>query len=206
MKRTSLLPLAFLPLLCAPLLAQAPAAPPTPTQGSGQPNPAPPPDPRGGRMDRDRGREGDRGPERGQDRGGLMGIVPPGTWWKNPEVIARLSLTAEQQAKMDEIFRQNRLQLVDVKASLEKEQINLEPLLNANPVDTNKAMAEIAKIADLRANLEKADARMLLGLRSVLTAEQWTKLHARPEGQQRGPGGQRGPGAPPPAGDAPSQL
>ena len=30
----------------------------------------------------------------GPDRGG-MGIVPPGTWWKNPAIIADLSLTAD---------------------------------------------------------------------------------------------------------------
>ena len=110
--------------------------------------------------------------------GGNMGIVPPGTWWKNPDTVAKLALTADQQRKMDDIFRQNRLQLIDVKASLEKEQINLEPLLNANPVDSGKALAEISRIADLRADLEKANARMLLGLRSLLSADQWTKLQA----------------------------
>jgi Spy/CpxP family protein refolding chaperone len=137
-----------------------------------------------------------------------MGIVPPGTWWRNPNTIASLSLTADQQKKMDEIFRQNRLQLIDIKASLEKEQINLEPLLNANPVDSTKALAEIGKIAELRADLEKADAKMLLGLRALLTADQWTKLqadqhshHERPMDDHRpksggpgGPGQQGGPG------------
>lgn len=118
--------------------------------------------------------------------GRSLGIVPPGTWWKNTDTIAKLSLTADQQKKMDDIFRQNRLQLIDVKASLEKEQINLEPLLNANPVDSIKAMAEIARIADLRAELEKANAKMLLGLRAVLTSEQWTKLQAD-QHMHRGP-------------------
>ncbi len=127
-----------------------------------------------------------------------MGIVPPGTWWKNPETISRLALTADQQKRMDDIFRQSRIQLIDVKASLEKEQLNLDPLLNANPVDSARALAEISRIADLRADLEKANAKMLLNLRSVLTADQWTKLqedrHTRRGGPmelhfQGGPGG-----------------
>ena len=109
---------------------------------------------------------------------GTMGIVPPGTWWRNPETIKALNLSPDQQKKMDDTFRQNRIALIDVKANLEKEQLNLEPLVNANPPDTNKALAQISKIADLRADLEKANARMLLGLRAQLTADQWTKLQS----------------------------
>ena len=91
-------------------------------------------------------------------------------------------------------------------------------MINANPPDQARSLAEISKIADLRADLEKADAKMLLSLRGVLTADQWTKLqadqrarHERPmdgRGQKRGPDGQRGPGgqnAPPPPGGPQSQ-
>lgn len=109
---------------------------------------------------------------------GSMGILPLGTWWKNPNTVALLALTPDQQKRMDDIFRQSRIQLIDVKASLEKEQLNLEPVLNTNPLDSDKALAEISKIADLRADLEKANARMLLRLRSVLSADQWTKLQS----------------------------
>jgi Spy/CpxP family protein refolding chaperone len=66
----------------------------------------------------------------------------------------------------------------------------LEPLLSANPPDTTKAMAQIDKVAEARAELEKANAKMLLGIRGVLTPDQWTKLH-----QGRGAGGFGGPGA-----------
>ncbi len=107
-----------------------------------------------------------------------MGIVPPGTWWRNPETIKALNLSADQQKKMDDTFRQNRIALIDFKANLEKEQLNLEPIVNANPPDTNKALAQISRIADLRADLEKANAKMLLGLRSQLTTDQWTRLQS----------------------------
>ena len=164
----------FFALLATPLaFAQQPTPPTPPAPGGGAPVAPMPP----GRPMMER--RGDRtimirnGPEEGG-----MQIVPPGMWWKNPDTVAKLSVTAEQQKKMDDIFRQNRLQLVDVKATLEKEQINLEPLLNANPVDSAKALTEISRIADLRAELEKANAKMLLALRSVLSAEQWTRLQA----------------------------
>jgi Spy/CpxP family protein refolding chaperone len=114
--------------------------------------------------------------------GGGMGmhpgsrIVPPGEWWKNPDVIQKLSLTEDQQKKMDAIFQQSRLTLIDLKANLEKQEVFLEPMLNANPPDATKALAQISKVADARAELEKTNAKMLLGIRGVLTTDQWTKL------------------------------
>jgi Spy/CpxP family protein refolding chaperone len=118
-------------------------------------------------------------------------------WWKNPMVVQRLSLTAEQTKKMDDIFQQSRLQLIDLRADVQKQEVMLEPLLSASALDSAKAMAQIDKVADARANLEKADAKMLLGIRGVLTPDQWTKLRTRDSGgAQPGPGGPAGAGAP----------
>ena len=144
-------------------------------------------------------------PQDGDGRMGHMHILPPGTWWREPAVIQMLNLTQDQQKKLDETFLQSRIQLVQMHASLEEEQLKLEPLLNANPPDQNRTMAEISRIADLRAELEKADAKMLLSMRAVLTTDQWTKLQderrQRHQGMRQqhgpyGPGMQGGPGSP----------
>jgi Spy/CpxP family protein refolding chaperone len=165
------------------------------------------------------------GPRFGPHAGPSFG--PPGMWWKNPDIIQKLSLSTDQQKKMDDIFQQSRLQLIDLKANVEKQEAILEPMLSANPPDTNKVLSQIDHVASARAELEKASARMLLGIRGVLTADQWTKLQAeRPnfrrkfEGREGrgdhdgpgGPGGPRsngfkgpgGPGAPISMGGAPS--
>jgi len=132
---------------------------------------------------------------------GDMGSGGFGMWWKNPEVATRIGLTADQQKKMEDIFIQSRVQLIDLHASLEKEQLLLDPLMNANPIDQPKAAAQIDKIADTRASLEKTNAKMLLSIRGVLTPEQWTKLRERhadwhhgdhgPADAHHGPGGPR---------------
>ena len=129
---------------------------------------------------------------------------PPGMWWKNPDLVQKLALTADQQKRMDDIFQQSRLQLIDLKASLEKQEVTLEPMLDANPPDTNKILAQIDKTAQARAELEKGNARMLLGIRNVLTPDQWTKLQAAERDNRRtmmrkgsgGPGEPGGPGGP----------
>jgi Spy/CpxP family protein refolding chaperone len=139
---------------------------------------------------------------------------PGGRWWTNPELAQRIGINSDQQKKMDEIFQANRLRLVDLTASLRKEEFVLEPLLQSETPDEPKILAQIDKVAQGRAELEKANARFLLGIRRVLTPDQWKKLQAeRPTGMAggpapggpdgvpggpAGPGGRRGgPGGPP---------
>lgn len=129
---------------------------------------------------------------------------PPGKWWDDPEMVKKLSLTAEQQKKMDDTFQQSRLRLIDLEAALEKEEMILDNLMRGPQLDDAKILPSVDRIAQDRAELEKANARFLLAIRHVLTPEQWSQLQAeRPRGpgpRREGPGGGRrggpGPGRP----------
>ena len=103
---------------------------------------------------------------------------PHGRWWNNPEMAQKLGLTPEQQKKIDDVFQESRLKLIDLNASLQKEEVILEPLVSADQPDESKILPQIDRVAQARAELEKANARMLLGIRRVLTPEQWKKLRA----------------------------
>jgi len=111
---------------------------------------------------------------------------PPGRWWSDPALVARLGLTADQQKRIDAQFQQSRLKLIDLSASLQKEEAILEPLLEADPPEEAKILLQIDRIAQARAELEKANARMLLGFRGVLSQDQWKKLQAERQGPPRG--------------------
>jgi Spy/CpxP family protein refolding chaperone len=106
--------------------------------------------------------------------------VAPGTWWNNADTATRLNLTKEQQRKMDEIFQQFRLTLIDLNAALSKEELIMDPLIAAERLDEVKILAQIDRIAQSRAELEKANSRMLLAIRQSLTMEQWTKIQSSP--------------------------
>ena len=106
--------------------------------------------------------------------------VPGGKWWTRPEMAQKLGLTADQTKKMDDTFQQYRLKLIDLNASVQREEIIMEPLVAAESPDEAKIVAQIDKVAQARAELEKANARMLLGIRRLLTPEQWNKLKAEP--------------------------
>ena len=143
-------------------------------------------------------------PERFRDRRGPgpdgLHVGPPGRWWDNPDFAQKLSLSTDQQKKMDDIFSASRLKLIDASAALEKEEAIMEPLVNADPSDDGKILTQIDRVAQARAELEKTRARMLLDLRRQLSHDQWVKLQ-----DMRPPmGGHRHRGGPPSGDEAPA--
>lgn len=110
--------------------------------------------------------------------GELRPLLPPGRWWKNAEVAKTIALNEGQVQKIEQIFQESRFKLVDIHAALQKEEIKLEPLLEAGTPDESAVLGAIDRIAADRANLEKANAQMAFAIRRVLTPEQWKQLRA----------------------------
>jgi Spy/CpxP family protein refolding chaperone len=144
-----------------------------------------------------------RAPGMGMGMG--MGI-PGGKFWTNTDLAQKIGLTPAQIQQMEKIFQDSRLQLIDRVAAVRKAEVQLEPMVQADKPDEAQVLAQIDKIAQARADLEKTNARMMLGIRQVMSAEQWTKLKAEAPREMRfrrevrrqggGPGGPGGPGAP----------
>jgi protein CpxP len=124
-----------------------------------------------------------------------------GRWWNNPAIAQQIGLTDDQKKKMDDIFQQHRLKLIDLDAAVRKQEVVMQPMIEADQPDEAKILAQIDAIAQARADLEKENARMLFGIRSVLTPDQWKKAKtlARERGDRGGPGmrdRRGGPGGP----------
>jgi len=117
-----------------------------------------------------------------------------GRWWDNPRIAEKLKLTDTQRKAMDDIYQQHRLKLVDLHATLEKAELEMEPMINADEPDEAKILSQIDRVAQARAELEKANARMLLDIRKQLTPDQWKQIKAERAARREGPGA-GGPGA-----------
>jgi Spy/CpxP family protein refolding chaperone len=137
-----------------------------------------------------------------------------GRWWNNPTMVERLKLTDAQRKAMDDTLQQHRETLVDLRGSLEKAELELEPLMKEDQPNESAILAQIDKVAQARAELEKANARFLLAIRSKLTPEQWKQMQADRANRPRGAWGRNGQGSgnwqpgqrhrePPPDGQAP---
>jgi periplasmic protein CpxP/Spy len=145
--------------------------------------------------------QGPGGPD-GGDRG--MGRPPMertfhdgqfGRWWDNPRISTAIGLTDDEKKKMDDIFQQHRLNLIDLHAALEKQEVLMQPMIEADQPDEAETLAQIDKVAQARAELEKANARMLFDIRKTLTPDQWQKLkalHAQHHSEKGGPVGWQG--------------
>jgi protein CpxP len=117
-----------------------------------------------------------------------------GRWWNDPKVVDKYKLSDTQRKAMDDIYQQHRLTLVDLHATLEKAEIAMEPMMRADQPDETKILAQIDRVAQARAELEKANARMLLGIRKQLTPEQWKQLEEARAARRDGHGDRRGDG------------
>jgi Spy/CpxP family protein refolding chaperone len=103
-----------------------------------------------------------------------------GKWWKNSALVQKLGVSDSQVQQIEKVFQDHRAQLIDLRAALDKEEAKLEPLIEADRPDEAQVSAQIEKVTQARAHLENANALMLLGIRRVLTAEQWKQLQSRP--------------------------
>ncbi|MGO8717764.1 MAG: Spy/CpxP family protein refolding chaperone [Acidobacteriaceae bacterium] len=123
----------------------------------------------------------------GMGHGG-MGMGMGGKWWKNSELVKKLGLSDSQVQQIEKAFQDHRMQLIDLRAALEKQEVAMQPLVDAERPDEAKVTAQIDKVAQARAELEKSNAKMLLAIRRILTVEQWKQLQAQSMGPMHGPG------------------
>ena len=120
------------------------------------------------------------GPGFGNHRPPMERALGPGAthgkWWNNPSIVEKLQLTDDQRKAMDGILQQHREQLIDLRANLEKAELALEPLMRDDQPNESATFQQIDKVAQARAELEKANARFLFALRSKLTPDQWKQV------------------------------
>lgn len=130
-------------------------------------------------------------------------------WWDTP--IARdLNLSEAQRDQIRNTVRDYRSKLIDLRAAVDKAEIEVEDAFNEDTLDQQRATAAIDRLAAARGDMIRVFSQMSLKMRTVLTQEQWRELQSRrprmTPGQgnppmrgpmRRGPGlrGPMGPGA-----------
>jgi periplasmic protein CpxP/Spy len=118
-----------------------------------------------------------------------------GQFWNNPNTIKQLNLTDDQRKAMDGILQDHRMKLIDLQANLERAEVAMGPLLKADAPDRAQIEAQIDKVVQARADLEKANSLFLLDLRMQLKPDQWKQLQTmRQNHMQRGRMRERGRG------------
>jgi Spy/CpxP family protein refolding chaperone len=102
--------------------------------------------------------------------------LPPGKWWENPRLVERVQLTAEQQGKISELVYQHALSMVDLKAAVDKAELELADRVDRSEIDPARVRSAFAAFQAARAALQKERFEMLLAVRQLLSPQQWQEL------------------------------
>ena len=58
-----------------------------------------------------------------------------GKWWQNPDIVSKLQLTDAQVTQLNQVFYDHKLKLIDYGAEMEKQDLKLQTLLDADQPD-----------------------------------------------------------------------
>jgi Spy/CpxP family protein refolding chaperone len=107
-----------------------------------------------------------------------MRVPGPHKWWKDSETVKQLQLTDGQATQIEQAFTDSKMRLIDMVATLQKEELKLETLINADQPNENAVSNQVDQVVQARGKLEKEHAMMMLSIRRLLSADQWKKLQS----------------------------
>jgi hypothetical protein len=109
----------------------------------------------------------------------LAADLPPGKWWRRPEIAQTLGLTAEQQDKLENVWRAASGDLIDFRGEVEKQNIALRTELDRPQLDRGNVQRIAARLNAARGRLFERELMMLVDMRGVLNDAQWSRMRAQ---------------------------
>jgi Spy/CpxP family protein refolding chaperone len=151
---------------CTSVVAQGPGGPPP---GGGQNGPGFPGEGPG---------MGGGPPQHGPGGGNRPGfeLGPPGRWWDDRRFVVELRLRPEQQTRMDAVFEQNRATLLARLDGVRQAEAQMHALSRSPAPDEAALFAQIDRVSQARADLEKANTHLLLLIRREMDEGQIRQL------------------------------
>ncbi|HUM05931.1 MAG TPA: periplasmic heavy metal sensor [Terriglobales bacterium] len=101
-----------------------------------------------------------------------------GKWWRDAEITKKLQLSDSQMQQLDQIFYDHKVKLIDYGAEMEKQDLKLQALLDADAPNEGEIGAQVDRVLAARGKLEREHTFMNLDLRKVLSLDQWRQLKA----------------------------
>jgi Spy/CpxP family protein refolding chaperone len=99
-----------------------------------------------------------------------------GKWWQNSDIAKKLQLSDGQITQLDQTFYDHKLKLIDYGADMEKQDLKLQALLDADVPNEGQVEAQVDQVLAARGKLEREFTFMNLDLRKVLSLDQWRQL------------------------------
>lgn len=117
----------------------------------------------------------------------VVQLGPTARWWDDKKFSRSVGVDDATRKRMDSIFNENKSALSGSYNNLQHEEKILGKLVGAKQPDEASILAQIDRVSQARAELEKASARLVLALKRTLTPEQQAKLEAKTREMQDEP-------------------
>jgi Spy/CpxP family protein refolding chaperone len=102
--------------------------------------------------------------------------LPPGKWWENDRVVARVGLSLDQQRAIGDLVYQHAHRMIDLNAELKKAELELADSVDRDDFDPAAVRQAFVAFQKARQRLESERFEMLLAVRQTLTSQQWDRL------------------------------
>jgi Spy/CpxP family protein refolding chaperone len=103
-----------------------------------------------------------------------------------PQAAEELDLTADQQDKLKELCYSHQEKVLETKQKIEREQLELKKLMDADDPNESKIKAKVREIGSLKTDLQLAQVDTYFAVRKILTDEQIEKMKSLRHAGRRG--------------------
>jgi len=117
----------------------------------------------------------------GMMQGGMMGMSIPSVWTILQQG-AQLNLTQEQQTQLQELSFTVQQDMIDLRANLQQQQLELHQVLVSDNPQQNELRQIITAKSSVQADIQQRQLESFFEARDVLTAEQRNSLNLMPMG------------------------
>ena len=101
---------------------------------------------------------------------------PVGRWWTNPRVVERLRLTEQQVSAIDEIMYASGQKMIDLKAAMEKTNLELGRMLESETLNEAALNDAIDHLAEIKCAITREELHTRYAIAKVMNSAQRTKL------------------------------
>jgi Spy/CpxP family protein refolding chaperone len=106
-------------------------------------------------------------------------------WWQSERFVRELALTADQSARIEQVFQASWPALHAAKADLDRLEGELSNLIAEGTASESKVLQQIDRVEASRSAMGRTRSLMLYRMHQILSAEQRVKLKALYEAVER---------------------
>jgi hypothetical protein len=99
-----------------------------------------------------------------------------GKWWYNPIITRRVTLALQERKLLDEKFLETQRKLIALKNDVEREQFELENLIEKETLNEDAIMAQFRRLEKARQDLSSERFRFLLEVRKIMGLQRFQTI------------------------------